>query len=371
MQDVFEPFKMERLMSKWENLVEYNLSESGVHPLTLKGLLGEDYDCNTILDIELNYPQANGIEELRERIAALYPGAGKENILVTVGAIEANFLALETLLSPGDRIAAMEPNYTQIWGLARNMNLEYCPFSLREEKEWGLDLEKGIDGKTKLIAVCNPNNPTGHILSEDEMNAIVAAAEECGAWILADEVYVGAERIQHEVTPSFYGRGSKVLAVGSLSKAYGIPGLRLGWVVGPEDVIDQFWARHEYLTISATMLSNHLAALALKPEVRTRLINRVRSYIKRGYSILEEWVTEHNELFSMVPPQATAVAFIRSHLKIPSEMFVQELIKRKSTLIIPGAHFGVEHHYRISYGQEPDFLRAGLDRISQLARELS
>jgi aspartate/methionine/tyrosine aminotransferase len=131
-------------------------------------------------------------------------------------------------------------------------------------------------------------------------------------------VYRGAERVQEEETLSFYGRYDKVLAIGSMSKAYGLPGLRIGWVVGPPDTVQDIWRRHEYTTITATMLSNILAGYALSPEVRPRLIKRTRDYIRKGFPVLEEWIARQNGLFSCTPPQASAVSFVRYHLDINS-----------------------------------------------------
>jgi len=369
----FQPFEMERMMSKWENVVDYNLSESGVHPVTLGELADDPAVIEELLRTELNYPQANGTIELRERIAALYPGATPDNVLVTVGCIEANFISLQTLLTAGDELVMMMPNYTQIWGLGRNLGLEVKSFHLEEERGWAPDLDElneVVSEKTKLIAICNPNNPTGYILTEAEMEAIVAAAERVGAWLLADEVYSGAERLTDDQTPSFWGRYDKVLAMNSLSKAYGLPGLRLGWVVGPAATVDDIWARHEYTTISTTMLSNKLAAFALSPEVRPRLIRRARDYIRRGFPILDSWLESHEGIFSLVPPQAAAIAFARYHLDINSIELIERLIQEKSVLIVPGEHLGLDHHFRISYGLPSDYLRAGLDRIHELVIEL-
>src|SRR4030042_6194261 len=142
----------------------------------------------------------------------------------------------------------MLPNYMQIWGLSRNFGIEVKEFHLREERGWAPDLAElrdVVSKKTKLIAVCNPDNPTGYILTEEEMAGIVAVAERVGAWLLADEVYSGAERLTDTQTPSFWGRYDKVLAMNSLSKAYGLPGLRIGWVVSRADTVDQITARHE------------------------------------------------------------------------------------------------------------------------------
>jgi aspartate/methionine/tyrosine aminotransferase len=369
----FQPFEQERMMSKWENVVRYNLADSGVHPVTVRGLLDDPDMVEGLLDTELNYPQANGTIELRENIAALYPGATPDNILVTIGCAEANFITLQTVLAPGDEMVVMLPNYMQIWGIGHNYGFDVKAFHLQEERDWAPDLDElsqVVSEKTKLIAVCNPNNPTGYILTEEEMDAIVACAERVGAWILADEVYSGAERLIDEQTPSFWGRYDKVFAMNSLSKAYGLPGLRTGWVVGPEDTVDEIWARREYVTISNTMLANKLAALALSPEVRPRLIQRTRDYIRRGFPILDGWLEGHEGIFEMIPPRAAAIAFARYHLDINSTELVTRLMQEKSVLIVPGDHFGLDHYLRISYGLPPEYLRAGLDRIHELIVEL-
>ena len=369
----FQPFDQERVMSKWENVVKYNLAESGVHPATVRDFVDDPAVIDDLLATELNYVQANGIIELREQIAALYPNATPDNVLVTVGCAEANYLSIQTLLAPGDEMVMMLPNYMQIWGIANNFGVQVKSFHLREEEGWAPDLDQLADivsDQTKLIAVCNPNNPTGHILTEAEMQAVVEAADKVGAWLLADEVYAGAERLSDEQTPSFWGRYERVLANNSLSKAYGLPGLRIGWVVGPPDTVDEIWARHEYTTIGTTMLANKLAAIALSPQVRPRIIKRTRDYIRRGFPILDGWLESHEGLFDLVPPQAAAIAFARYHLEINSTELAERLMHDKSVLIVPGDHFGMDHHLRISYGLQPDYLRAGLERIRELLVEL-
>jgi aspartate/methionine/tyrosine aminotransferase len=365
--DEFQPFIMERMMSRFEQGVEYNLSESGVHPMRLKDLLTDDPGgLDHLLATDLNYPHVNGIPELRANIAALYDGASTDNVLVTVGAIEANYITTRTLLAAGDEIVIMLPNYLQIWGIAKNHGFKIKSFRLREDRHWAPDLEeldKVVGPQTRLIAVCNPNNPTGYILTNSEMEAIIAAAKRAGAWILADEVYRGAERLTDDQTPSFYGRYDKVVATGSMSKAYGLPGLRIGWAVGPVETIDRVWSRHEYITISAAMLSNRLAATALSPAVRPRIIQRTRRYIRRGYPVLQRWTDRHKEIFSLVPPQAAAIAFVRYRLDLNSTEFAERLRKQESVLVVPGDHFGMERFLRISFGLPPDYLTAALDRI--------
>ena len=372
---VFQPFHMERMFSRLEKEVKYNLSESGVHPVLLRELVDrENGYLQSLLDTDLNYPHTNGIPKLRQNIARLYQGGTPENVLVTVGAIEANYLVLKTLLAAGDEIVVMLPNYMQIWGLAKNHGLALKTFHLREETGWTPDLaelESMVTARTRLIAVCNPNNPTGCVLSESEMDAIINIADRVGSWILADEVYAGAERLTDEETPSFYGRYDKVLVTGSLSKAYGLPGLRIGWVTAPAGIVDDIWARHEYTTISATMLSNQLAALALSPEVRSWLLRRTRSYIRRGYPVLESWMDLHPGSFSLRPPDAGAIAFIRYHFDINSTQLVERLAVEKSVLIVPGDHFSIDHFVRVSFGLPHSDLRPALDRFHEMIEELS
>jgi len=370
----FQPFQMERMMSRFEQSVDYNLSESGVHPVTLRELLDDHPQAiESLLDTELNYPYANGTPALRENIANTYNGCAQENVLVTVGAIEANYLAIETLLDPGDEIVVMLPNYMQIWGISKNHRLDMKTFNLDPARGWAPDLdelEDQISSKTKLIAICNPDNPTGRILTRDEMRGIIELADRNGSWILSDEVYRGAERLSDEIAPSFYGEYDKVIAVGSMSKAYGLPGLRIGWAAAPPEIVDAMWARHEYIAISATMLSNHLAAIALQPGKREQLLARTRRFIREGYPVLEKWMNAHGSLFSLTPPDASAIAFVHYDLPINSTQLVEKIRDEASVLIVPGDQFGLDHHVRISFGLPEDYLNEGLDGIGRVISQI-
>lgn len=370
----FAPFALEQWLSDWEQTVDYNFSESSVHPVVLKELLemaGESAD--NLLDTPLNYPEVNGDTLLRERIAALYEDASPERILVTVGASEANFLLANTLLDPGDELAVMRPTYMQIEGTARNRGVAVREFGLDEARDWALDIDSlnaAVTPNTKVIAVVNPNNPSGKILDEAEMDAIVAAADRVGAWIIADEVYAGAERERNDQAPSFQGRHENVIAVNGLSKAYGLPGLRLGWIVAPAPLIQDLWRRHEFTTISTTMLGNRLGEIALRPAVRSQLIQRTRRLIRDGFSTLEEMLAVHPGVFSVVPPMASALSFVRYDLPIGSSDLVHRLRGEKSVFVIPGDCFGVDHHLRISSALPDDYLRGGLTRVNDLVGDI-
>ena len=369
----FQPFVMEQMMSEWENVVDVNLSESGVHPMTLGELLAMDgREPNDLADIGQFYPQANGTPELREAIAALYEGATKDDVLVTIGAAEANYLAVTTFLEAGDEVVLVMPNYMQIWGVARNRGCRIKEVLLDVENDWALDvnaLDEAVSPETKMIVVVNPNNPTGKIMSEAEMDAVVAAAERVGAWLLADEVYRGAEREKDE-TPSFFGRYDKVLAQGSMSKAYGLPGLRVGWTVGPAAAVAQMWRRHEYTTISLSMLSDHLTTTALSPTVRPQILARTRLLLKGGYGLLGEWLSEQDGVFTGTPPDAAAITFLRYDLDISSTAWMEQLRDESSLLIVPGDHFGLDKHIRLSFAVPEPELLDGLGRLGDSVKKL-
>ena len=157
--------------------------------------------------------------------------------------------------------------------------------------------------------------------------------------------------------------------MGSASKAYGLPGLRIGWVVGPSKIIEDIWARHEYTTISATMLSNYLGAIALSSDVRKKLLERARKYIRTGYDIFSEWVRGCGGVFSLVPPQASAVAFVKYNIDVNSTEFVEKLVREKRVFIVPGDNFGLDRFFRISFGLPREYLSQGLNRIQSLMLE--
>jgi aspartate/methionine/tyrosine aminotransferase len=359
-----EPFQMERMQSEWENRVAHNLSESGVHPMTVAELL-DPSDREEILGERLLYVQSNGSEALRAAVAALYPGADARNVVVTNGTAEANYISIWRLVEPGDEVVMMLPNYMQIWGVVRGQGATVVPWKLREEKAWAPDvdeLSRILTPRTRLVVVCNPNNPTGSILTRDAMREIVDRTARSGAWLLVDEVYRGAER-EGEETPTFWGMYDRLLVTCGLSKAYALPGLRIGWVVGPAQTIAELWGRKDYLTISPGALSDVLARKALRPDVRARILARTRGILRANYPALEEWVSGHGDELRMVPPRAGAIAYARYAWPVNSTELVTRLRDEHGVLVVPGDHFGMDHYLRIGFGNEPADLRAGLARI--------
>ena len=360
----FPIFELERVQSIYENTVEFNLTESGFHPYTLKELLGPE-QLAELEETVLGYGQTNGSIEVRERIASLYPGQTPDNVLVTNGSSEANFIACHTLLEPGDEIVVMIPNYMQIWGIAEELGATPIAFHLREENNWAPDLDElrsVVGDRTKMIAVCNPNNPTGYTLTADEMHEIVAIAEEVGAWVYADEVYRGAELDGVELT-SFVGLTDRVMVSGGLSKAYALPGLRLGWLVGPEETVGTSWAYHDYTSITAGILSHRIGTIALSPEVRPRILQRNRSMLRSNLEMVQGWIDGFGDLIRFVPPKAGGMAFMRYGFEMNSTELTTWLRKEHSVFVVAGDCYGMDHFFRIGIGAERDCLLTGLERV--------
>lgn len=351
----FVPFELERWQSTWENRVRYNLSESGVHPLSIQELLDvAQASATPLLDVRLGYSQSNGTDLLRARIAALYPGVSPDQILVTTGSAEANFVVCWRLIEPGDKVAVMLPNYLQTWGLAQNFGAEVRGFTLRADAQWepsADDVSKAIAPGTKLVVVTNPHNPTGHVLSGEMRRLIVSRAAEVGAWLLADEVYQGAER-DGPTTPTLWGSYERVIVVNGLSKAYGLPGLRIGWLVAPPGFAAEAWARHDYTTIGPAGASDHLAAVALEPRVRERVLERTRGILRSNYPVLERWLKRFGDTFSWHPPQAGAICLVKYRQRIRALDLVERMRAEHSVLLVPGDHFGLPNHLRLGFGEE-------------------
>jgi len=367
----FQNFQLEYFQSQFERAVEINLADSSVKCASVQELLAGD-DPQPLIDLPLYYPEVNGTALLRERIAALYPGASAGNVLVTVGAAQANWMLASTLLEAGDEVIVVSPGYRQVWGLARNLGCVVKEAQLRPESGWRLDLnelERLAGGKTKLISVVNPNNPTGSILSSEEMRRIVAVCAKHGAWLHADEVYCGTEFDRPE-TPSFWGMYDKLVCVNSLSKAYGLAGLRIGWSVASPEMIEALWRRHEYAVIAAAGPSMKLAEIALEPAKRRMLLERQKKLSREGHRILRDWVREQNGRFSVDEPIATSIAFVRYHFDMPSVDLADLIRQKASVLVAPGAYLGTEHHLRITVGYEPEKVRTALARIGEVVASL-
>jgi aspartate/methionine/tyrosine aminotransferase len=368
----FQSFELEYYQSLYERTVDYNLADSSVQ-CARTGELLNDAEADELLHMSLFYPEVNGTALLRQRIASLYRGAAPENVLVTVGASQANSLICTTLLEPADEVIVITPGYRQVWGLAKNLGCRVKEVVLSPDDGWRFHaerLEELCTNSTKLVSIVNPNNPTGTVLTDRQMGEVVRVCAKHGCWLHADEVYCGTEFVQPE-TPSFWGQYDKVICVNSLSKAYGLAGLRIGWAVAAPRMIEALWRRHEYAVIAASGPSMKLAEIALKQEKRQMLLRRQKKISRKGHAVLQDWMQSQNGAFSVVKPKATAIAFVRYHFDVSSFEIAERIRKTGSVLVAPGAFLGTEHHLRMSVGYPAEKIKAVLERIGAAAGELA
>ncbi len=363
-----QPFALERFQSEWEHRVRFNLSESGVRPLSVRELLGEPDAIDAVLDAPLVYTQTNGTVPLRERIAALYPGATAAHVQVTNGGSEANFVTTWRLVQPGDEVVVLTPTYMQVAGLvgAFGAILREWPMVLdRAAKRWRPDLD-ALDAlvgpATRAVVLCTPNNPTGARLTAAELDAVAAAAARHGAWVVSDEIYRGAE-LDGVPSASMWGRGERVIVTSGLSKAYGLPGLRVGWAVGPPELVDSLWGYHDYTSIAPGALSDRLATAALAPGRREQLLARTQGILRENLPRVEAWLAGCGHAFEWVAPEAGAFIFARYEHAVNSTALVTRLRDEESVLIVPGDHFGLDGYLRLGAGEHADYVLAGLERF--------
>ncbi len=359
-------FDMERYQSTWEHVVEIDLSESGAEPITLRDLKALGLDMERYELAPLGYSQTNGTIELRTLLCEHYPGARIDQVQVTNGTSEANLLICLTLLRRGDEVAFETPNYMQMHGLPTGLGAAVNLFSLRHDRNWEPDwegLDRAVTPQTRLIYVTNPNNPTGSILSRRSMERIVAVAEKSGAYLVADEVYQGAE-LDGRITPSFWGMSDRVIVTSGLSKSFGLPGLRIGWLVGPADIVATCWARHDYTSIAPGTLSDIAARTALCNDNRKKLFERAASKLGKNLDCLRSWIADSGSLLDCADPRAGAFAFVRYHHDIASVELAERIRVNRDVLVVPGAYLGMEGYLRISTGVAREKLEEGLRRIT-------
>lgn len=361
-----EPFGVEQWMNKWETRCELNLAETCVASLTLGELMqmaGRTQSMPADLAaMKMTYGAITGSERLRGLIAALFARQGPGNVLVTHGTIGANHMVYQTLVAPGDHVVAITPTYQQHTAIPRSLGADVTEVPLQEADGWLPDLgavSGAMRAGTKLIALTNPNNPTGALIEADMLGRLVEIARAHDAWILCDEVYRGTE--QGATMPAMADLYKKGISTGSTSKAFSLAGLRLGWTVGPEALLQQAEIHRDYTTISVGMVDDYFAAMAL--ENAEAILDRSRGIVRTNLAILTEWVASEPRA-RMVPPKAGTTALIAFDTDLPSYDLCERLIADTGTMFTPGSVMGMEGYVRIGYACETDVLRAGLARVS-------
>jgi aspartate/methionine/tyrosine aminotransferase len=236
------------------------------------------------------------------------------------------------------------------------------------QPRWVPDLEAlraMVTERTKAILICNPNNPTGARLTASELDEICSIAARSGAWVVSDEIYRGAE-LDGVDTPTAWSRYERVIVTSGLSKAYALPGLRIGWVVAPPALIDELWGVHDYTTIAPGAINDRLARIALIPQRRDLLLARTRGILRTNYPTFKRWLERRAATLSHVPPEAGAIAFVRYSHRIGSTQLVERIRDEQSVLVVPGDHFEMDGFLRIGFGCDPELLVSALERIGQV-----
>ncbi len=369
------PFAVEQWMNEFETRCHYNLGESCVASLTLGELLDLGNATDSILEqlrpLALTYGAIEGSDRLRAAIAGLYTSRTAGDVLVAHGAIGANALLYQALISPGDRVIALVPNYQQHYSIPESLGAEVRRLELQPWDGYLPDLtelrRQAIPG-TKLIVFSNPNNPTGSLMDRRLLEEVTLIASRVGAYVLGDEVYRGTTQAEDELTPSVADLYERGISTGSMSKAFSLAGLRLGWICGPREVLRAAMIHRDYNTISVGMIDDLLSCIAL--ENRDRVLNRSRSIVRQNLATLDRWLNSEKRL-SYVKPKAGTITLINYHFDIPSREFCARLLDETGVLVVPGEAFERERCFRIGYANHHAILEKGLQRASAFLRTLA
>jgi aspartate/methionine/tyrosine aminotransferase len=370
-----KPFGVEIWMNQYETQCAYNLAETCVESLTVAQLLDlagkRDPILDELLPLKLTYGAIEGTERLRGNIASLYARQKTENVTITHGAIGANALVYATLVEPGDRVISVLPTYQQHYSIPESLGADVQIHRLREENSFLPDLdeiERLITPNTKLIAVTNPNNPTGSVMDCAMMQRVADMAARVGAYVLCDEVYRGVDQVGDALTESMADLYERGISTGSMSKAFSLAGLRLGWIVGPKDLIHAVSIHRDYNTISVGMLDDHFASIAI--EHRDAILKRNRAIVRDNLAILDRWVAEEPAI-SYVKPKGGTVALLKYDFDLPSRDFCVRLLEAEGVMFTPGSALDMEGYVRIGYANNRTVLEEGLPRVSRFLRTLN
>lgn len=366
-------------MTKYEVNVRWDIAESGIFPMSVREVLDllppeeRESELDRLLDLRLGYSEACGSAELRGLIAATYENTSPDDILVTTGAIEANFLLFNELLSAGDRIVAVSPAYQQLHSVAKAIGCEVALWKLRDEGGFHFeldDLRALPTPRTRMIVVNTPHNPTGAMLSEEQLREIYALAEELDAWVLSDEAYRWLDLPgSPPLAPPMRDLGPRAISTGTFSKPFGLPGLRIGWIAAPEDVVRRCWGLRDYISLSPGKLNDALAVTAFGH--RDQIVERTRRIVAENLPFAARWFAENADLVSWTPPQGGILALMKYHLDLPSLELANHLAEDYSVMLAPGSAFGYEGYLRIGVGNDPEIFAEGLRQTASCLRDLA
>ena len=369
-------FEVEEWMNKYEDDAKYNIAETCVESLKVGELLDiasieRDEFFGKLAETKLTYGAIPGSAALREEITKLYHSKKTiDNVIVTNGGIGANFLALFTLVRPGDEIVAVYPTYQQLYSLPEALGAKVRRLRLEPEDGYIPDMNKLrtlVKSNTRAIVINTPNNPTGACFGEEIMREIAEIAGKAGAWVVCDEVYRGLEHEGSYSVPSIADIYEKGVSTSSMSKVYSLAGLRLGWVTADEAFIKECFKHRDYNIISCGMIDDALALIALKN--KEKILGRNLKIVRENKKVLADWV-ESTGGISFVLPNAGTTALIKYDHDMGSEDLCRRMFEYNGAFVVPGSCFEFENHFRIGYAPKKEVLVEGLNAISTFLQQL-
>jgi len=353
-------FALEVYFSKWEFAAKYNLAGSDGENMTVAQLLelASPDDRAAFGDLRLGYTETFGSPALRAEIARTYDTVGPEHLLCFAGAEEAIYAAMHVLLDPADHAIVVTPNYQA----AETVPLGICEVTgvaLDIDRDWELDIEllrAALRPGTKLISINFPNNPTGKIIPRATFDAIVEICRSRGIWLFSDEVYRLIERDRALRLPQAVDVYERAVSLNVMSKAYGLPGLRIGWLACKDRaMLARFERFKHFLSICNSSPSEMLARIALK--ARDRILERTRQVVRGNLSVLDAFFADYAHLFDWREPDGGCVGFIRYKGAEGVEEFTRRVVEESGVLLLPSSI------YRSELGPVPDdCLRIGFGR---------
>jgi len=367
-----ESFDVEHWMDLYETKCKYNLAETCVDSISLNQLIelteSDEKVKETLGNMRLSYGEIPGRIEFRRGVASLYREVSTENILSTNGAIGANFLALYTLIEPGDEVVAIVPTYQQHYSIPKSLGATVKKLTLEEVNNYAPNikvLDTMVTDETKVICMNSPNNPTGQIISEKVMNEIIEIAKKHNAYILCDEVYRHLNQEEGYI-PSIVDLYDKGISTGSMSKVFSLAGLRLGWLVAPKEIIEKAYNIRHYNMISCGMIDEYIGSIALK--YKEKLLDRNKKIIRENLEILDNFV-ENEKHLRYIKPVAGTTALLNYDIPITSTELCTDMMKTEGLMLVPGDCFHMKHSMRIGYAFNPKDLKEGLKVLGRYLRK--
>ena len=364
-----EPFKVEIWMNEWETQCTYNLAETCVASITVEELLalsGDSADdLSGLLQMKLTYGDIEGSPRLRTAIANLYANQCIEDITVTHGTIAANMLVHKAIVEPGDHVLSIVPTYQQHYSIPKSIQADVTTLALREEDGFLPNLEAlkaSVKSNTKLIAFTNPNNPTGALIERPMLEDMVDIADSVGAYLLCDEVYRGTAQVGDGMSPSIVDLYAKGISTAGMSKVFSLAGLRVGWVIAPQEVREQVLIHRDYDTISVGMINDHFAAIAL--EHADKVLARSHEITRGNLALLEAWIAKEPKV-SWVKPRAGTTAMLKLNIPVTAREFCIDLVTKTGVMLTPGDAFDMEGYARIGFANDKQTLTEGLAALSE------